>query len=248
MKIKRAIFSSVVLASLSCAAYAEILADQNMPNGDLSVAYPQVCIRTNRTPEKTDMAPIVKKADEVANRFPQEDYNNRSKAVMMHLTKEFGSGKFGHTWINVFHDRGGATAPTSYSYREGKGYVKNHALDKPTRSFHLQRCVTLNSPKKQIKILEDVIVPELNMASYFAGLAMGMPNADPQNGAYTPIHNCAWFGGIVWNVLMQEEHVFAQPFNGAAHANVWGMPFMKAVKSIYEPGMIAEGLKKAGSR
>ncbi|BBH13287.1 hypothetical protein [Chromobacterium haemolyticum] len=48
--------------------------------------------------------------------------------------------------------------------------------------------------------------------------------------------------------MMQEEHVFAQPFDGAAHANAWGMPFMKAVKSIYEPGMIAEGLKKAGSR
>ena len=84
------------------------------------------------------------------------------------------------------------------------------------------------------------------MASYFAGQAMGMSKTNPVNGAYTPIHNCAWFSGIVWNVLMQEEHVFAQSFNGAAHADLWGMPFMKAMKFIYEPGMVAEGLKKAG--
>ncbi|WP_053074598.1 hypothetical protein [Chromobacterium sp. LK1] len=247
MKTKHSAIGFLVLASLSCSAYAEILADQFMPNGDLSIAYPQICIRTNRTPNKTDMGPIIKMADEIARKFPENQPEQRAKAVLYQLTTAFGSGKFGHTWINVFHDRNGAVSPSSYSYREDHGYVKNGNMDKSDRKFSLQRCAPLNSPKKQIKILEEVIVPELNMASYFAGQAMGMSKTNPVNGAYTPIHNCAWFSGIVWNVLMQEEHVFAQSFNGAAHADLWGMPFMKAMKFIYEPGMVAEGLKKAGS-
>lgn len=88
------------------------------PTGDPTIGYPQIAIRTNRTPERTNIPDVVKQADDVANQFPVGDYENRSKAVTEKLTEIFGSGSFGEAWIIIFNsDKPGDYI--SYGYHNG---------------------------------------------------------------------------------------------------------------------------------
>jgi hypothetical protein len=217
--------------------------DKYAPTGDINIEYPQLCIRTNRTPERTDIDAVVTEANKVADQFPIEDKENRAKAVTEALTKIFGSGNFGHTWILFFNSKNKGDS-TTYGYHEGYGYVKNGTgggrNDSPGRQFHVQHCVPLTSPDKQPSQLEKTIIPALNKASAEVAGIMGIPVSDPSKGAYTPINNCAWFAGNLWKYATDEQFIYEQEFNGASHADYWGMPFLKGVKAISDPGMVAE--------
>ncbi|WP_216640181.1 hypothetical protein [Aeromonas sp. CA23] len=220
-----------------------IQSDKYAPTGDVNVEYPQLCIRTNRTPERTDIEEVVDAANKVADQFPIEDKENRAKAVTEALTKIFGSGSFGHTWILFFNSNNQGDS-TTYGYHEGYGYVKNGTgsgtNDSPERKFHVQHCVPLSNPDKQPAQLEKTVIPALNKASADIANIMGIPVPDPSKGAYTPINNCAWFAGNLWNYATDEQFIYEQEFNGAAHADYWGMPFLNAVETISDPGMVAE--------
>lgn len=219
--------------------------DKSEPTGNPAVGYPQMCVRTNRTAQRTDMGQVIEKADEAADRFPESDTDDRAKAVTAALTEAFGSGNFGHTWIEFFNsDKVGDY--TSFGYHEGYGFVKDGTAsdtnDRPDRGFHVERCAVLTDPAKQPAELEKTIIPELNQESAAVAHAMGIPMTDPTNGAYTPVNNCAWFAVNLWNYATDDKFTYTQKFDGAAHADYWGMPFLKAVTEVADPGMAAESL------
>ncbi|OEG18622.1 hypothetical protein BCR23_13360 [Enterococcus quebecensis] len=218
--------------------------DKYEPTGNQDVRYPQIVIRTNRTPERTDMNDVIKKADTAADQYPFEDKENRAKAVTQELTKEFGSGRFGHTWIIIFNSNKKGDA-TTYGYHEKYGFVKNGTAgdrnDNPERKFHVERVLPLDENMTTEK-LEKEIIPALNEQSAEVGKIMGIPIENPSNGAYTPINNCAWFAGNVWNSATNNGLLFTQNFDGVTHGNYWGMPFLSMVKEIADPGMVAESL------
>ncbi|HAP15600.1 MAG TPA: hypothetical protein DCR07_05785, partial [Lactococcus sp.] len=85
------------------AGVLDIDTSQYEPTGNPNVSYPQISIRTNRTPERTNITDIVRLADEAAAKYPVGDSAHRSKAVTKMLISYFGSGSLGHTWIVVFH-------------------------------------------------------------------------------------------------------------------------------------------------
>ncbi|MGV9036658.1 hypothetical protein ACN9TC_13485 [Lactococcus lactis] len=60
----------------------------------------------------------------------------------------------------------------------------------------------------------------------------------------TPISNCSCFAGNVWNAATGDSLVFEQDFDGAAHADNWGMPFLSSITEIADPGMSAESIAK----
>ncbi len=228
--------------------------DVYAPTGDPKVGYPQLCIRTNRTAQRSDLEAVVKIADDAANQFPPEDKEGRKKAVFEVLTQAFGGGGFGHSWIIFFHSNKKGDC-TTYGFHEGFGFVKNSTAsnqnDSPERKFHLQRCVPLTDPNKQPDMLEKTVIHELIQNSLTIAELMGMEVDTPENGAYTPISNCSWFAGQVWNYATDENLVFEQQFDGKAHADDWGMDFLANVTSIADPGMVAESLaapKIAGNR
>ncbi|MGP6379434.1 hypothetical protein ACTZGB_07795 [Yersinia bercovieri] len=220
--------------------------DKYAPTGDASVRYPQLSIRTNRTAERSDLNEVIKIADNAANQFPADDKENRAKAVVKVLTELFGGGSFGHAWIIFFYSAKKGDC-TTYAYHEKYGFVKNGIAsdrnDSPERRFHLQRTVPLTDPGKHPATLEETIIPRLNKESYAIANIMGMEVKDPKNGAYTPINNCSWFAGKLWNYASGEKLIFEQDFDGAAHADNWGMSFLSLVNKIADPGMIAESLE-----
>lgn len=224
-----------------------INADKSAPTGDPNVSYPQISIRTNRTPERTDLNEVITRANGAADQYPIEETENRSKAVLEELTAYFGSGSLGHAWIIIFNSNKIGDS-TTYGYHEGYGFVKNGTAgdqnDRPDRKFNVVRTLPLNDPNKQPEELEKTIIPELNKESYFTAQIMGLPVANPLNGAYTPINNCSWFAGKLWNYATEDGLNFEQDFDGSEHADYWGMPFLNAIKTISDPGMIAESISK----
>lgn len=223
-----------------------INADKSAPTGDPNVSYPQISIRTNRTPERTNLNEVVKRANSAAEQYPIEDKENRSKAVLKELTEYFGSGSLGHAWIIIFNSNKPGDC-TTYGYHEGYGFVKNGTAgdqnDRPDRKFNVVRTLPLD-PNKQPEELEKTIIPALNQESAYTAQLMGLPVANPLNGAYTPINNCSWFAGKLWNYVTEDGLNFEQDFDGAEHADYWGMPVLNAIKTIADPGMIAESISK----
>lgn len=240
------IMLGIVLSS-SQTVSAAIANDQSAPTGDPSVGYPQIAIRTNRTAERTDMNNVIKQADDVANQFPIEDQSSRAKAVTEKLTQIFGSGSFGHAWIIIFNSEKEGDY-VSYGYHEGFGFVKNgtasNTNDRPDRKFHLQKVLPITEPGL-IERLESTVIPNLNEQSLVVAKAMGMTVEHPENGAYTPINNCSWFAGNLWNSATNDTLVFEQDFDGSAHAKPWGMPFLSLIRRVGDPGMIAESINQA---
>lgn len=53
----------------------------------------------------------------------------------------------------------------------------------------------------------------MNKESSEIGQLMVMPG-DPVHGAYTPINNCSWFAGNLWNSATNDNLIFEQEFNG----------------------------------
>lgn len=224
-----------------------INADKFAPTGDPKVSYPQISIRTNRTPQRTNLNEVIKRANNAAEKYPIEDKENRAKAVLEELTNYFGSGNLGHAWIIIFNsDKPGDS--TTYGYHRDYGFVKNGTAgdqnDRPDRKFNVSKTIPLNDPNMQAEELEKTIIPDLNKQSILVAQIMGLPINNPLNGAYTPINNCAWFAGNLWNYATKDKLNFEQNFNGFEHADFWGMPFLNKIDTIADPGMIAENIFK----
>ncbi len=224
-----------------------ISASRSQPVGDKLIGYPQLCIRTNRTAQRTEMAPIVNMAYEIGKKYPMSQSKKIIEEVMAALAKKFGSGEFGHTWIIFFNsDKEGDY--TSYAFHNNYGFVKDSQYsstnDRATRDFCHQACVKINNGYITPKMLESTIIPELNKQSSDFAKMLGMDVKDASKGVYTPVHNCAWFASNVWNYatkLVYEQNI---DFDIDYYADSWGMPFLKSFHSISDPGMVAESLKK----
>lgn len=224
-----------------------INANKSAPTGDHNISYPQISIRTNRTPERTNLDEIVQRADGVASQFPIEEQEQRAQAVFKELASYFGSGSLGHAWVIIFNsDQPGDY--TSYGFHDKYGFVKNGTAgdknDRPDRRFNVSLTVPLKNPKETQSNLEENVIPNLIAQSNMVATAMGLPN-NAVSGVYTPINNCSWFAGYVWNAIIKDEQlVFEQEFDGSAHAYNWGMPFLNEVTRIGDPGMIAESISE----
>lgn len=238
--------SFALQTQVSAAMLTGINADKSAPTGDPDVSYPQISIRTNRTPLRTDLNDVVGRADKVASQFPVNDQANRSNSVLKELTSYFGSGQLGHAWIIIFNSNKKGDY-TSYGYHEGAGYVKdgtaNNINDRPDRRFNLSKTLPLTNVEETKNNLETKIIPKLNNTSVQIANAMCISVEKTENGVYTPINNCSWFAGNVWNAATGDSLIFEQDFDGKAHAKNWGMPFLSMVTKIADPGMIAESIK-----
>ncbi|TBL64532.1 hypothetical protein [Hafnia paralvei] len=220
-------------------------ADKYQPTGDESVGYPQICIRTNRTAERTDMKPIIEKAVSIGKKYPWSEKYTIIKEVFKVLGSDFGGGAFGHSWIIHFN------SPTpgdyiSYAFHEGYGFVKNNTYDTAERKFHLQRCIKLNNNVITPSLIEEKLIPKLIDESNKLSKLMKLTDADLPNGVYTPITNCSWFAGNLWNDIMSlsYEQSIENDINIDELADKMGLPFIKNIRAIGDPGMLAESIEK----
>lgn len=224
----------------------EINADKSAPTGDHNISYPQISIRTNRTPERTNINEIIKIADNEAAKFPIEEQDQRAQAVFKVLTSHFGSGSLGHAWVIIFNSNQPGDY-TSYGFHDKYGFVKNGTAsdqnDRPNRKFNVSLTVPLKNSEETQSNLEKNVIPNLITQSNIVATAMGLPT-NGISGVYTPINNCSWFAGNVWNTIVDDQLVFEQEFDGSAHAYNWGMPFLNHITRIGDPGMIAESIAK----
>lgn len=233
-------------AAMKSVPYNSISEDKYEPLGDPKIGYPQISIRTNRTEERTNLNEVIEIADNAANAFPSGDYENRSKAVLTVLNDYFNSGNVGHAWIIVFNsDQPGDF--TSYAYHD-QGYTKNGTdpetgNDSAERRFHAEKVVKLNIPGEEFsRKFERDYVPQLNSESYQMGQIMGL-DGSLETGIYTPVNNCAWFAGATWKYATNDQTlIYEQDFDGSAHVESWGMPFLGYVNKIADPGMLAESI------
>lgn len=246
----------------------EVLEDIFEPDGDPNVGYPQVCIRTNRTPSKTNLKKLIAGANSVAESYDRKDVFGRAIAVMEYFENSFASGEYGHVWIEVYRS-GSAKDCINYSYIAGIAFVKNDPGDVPERKFHLQKTLPIANYYQFINNLEENIIPEVNKESLSLTIDMVHSYLDPSfskkligeiviaylrsknlnalNGVYTPLTTCAWFCCKIWNRAMKQTLNFEQEFNGAAYSQKWGMPFLKEVKKISDTGVVAESIYQSSS-
>ena len=123
--------------------------------------------------------------------------------------------------------------------KDGQGGGRN---DSPERKFHVERIIPIKNTNAFPDQLEQTIIPKLNKYSVEIAELMDIPVSNPDVGAYTPITNCSWFAGNLWNYATGDSLVFEQDFNGADYADRWGMPFLRYIKKIADPGMVAESI------
>ena len=214
-----------------------------MPNGDPRVGYPQICLRSNRKPKQTDLDAISKIADDAAAAYP-DDPNKRAKAVTQTLNTICGGGSLGHAWIIVFESENVTdTNCHRYGYHEGVGYTKNKSNDRPTRGFAYQLCLKISN--EQFHALEQKIIPQLNKESTEIAKNFHLEPGSGELGVYTPITNCTWFAGNVWNRTMDQSIEFKQPFDGSAHAEDWGMDYLYHVDEVSDPGYLSKKMLEA---
>lgn len=213
-----------------------------MPNGDRSVGYPQICIRSNRKPERTDLEAICEIADDAADKYPN-DKEARAKAVVSALTQVCGGGSLGHAWIIVFESENVTDSNSHrYGYHENYGFTKNKSNDRVDRGFAFQLCMRISD--SQFKDLVENVIPKLNEESTEIAKGFHMKPGKGQQGVYTPLTNCTWFAGNVWNRTMNQHVVFNQPFDGSAHFEEWAIPAIQDVKEVADPGMLSESMDK----
>lgn len=226
-----------------------INADIYQPTGDKNVGYPQICIRTNRTAERTNMKPIIEKAVSIGKKYPWSEKYTIIKEVFKVIGSDFGGGSFGHAWIIHFN----SPTPgdnTSYAFHEGYGFVKNsehsNTNDSAERMFHLQRCIKLNGSTITPQLIEEKLISKLIDESNNLSKLMKLTEVDLPNGVYTPITNCSWFAGKLWNDIMNlsYEQSIENDINIDELADKMGLPFIKNIRAIGDPGMIAESIEK----
>ncbi|WP_099109237.1 hypothetical protein [Xenorhabdus sp. KJ12.1] len=242
-----------------------IKTDKYQPVGDASIGYPQICIRTNRTAERTNVTPMIAAAMFIAKNFPWSLNDNEKEVVIKGVLKllgvAFGSGGFGHAWVIYFNSEKEGDN-TSYAFHPGYGFVKNseHSTtdDSAERKFHIQHCVKINDKSITPEFIEQHFIPELVDESNQLSKLMKLTSEDMKNGAYTPVTNCSWFAGKLWNQIMQLEfeqsgesgmnqlefeQTIGNDINMDELAEQLGLPFLKEIQGIGDPGMLAESIK-----
>ncbi|MCS3430880.1 hypothetical protein [Klebsiella sp. BIGb0407] len=213
-----------------------------MPQGDPSVGYPQICLRSNRKPEPTDLDAICDIADEAASAYP-DDRNARAKAVVKALNQILGGGSLGHAWIIVFESQNVTNSNSHrYGYHEGLGFTKNKSNDRPERGFAYQFCLKITP--EQFAALENEIISELNEESTEIAKNFNMSPGAGQQGVYTPVTNCTWFAGNVWNRTMEQSVEFKQAFSGEDHADDWGIDYLYKVNDVADPGYLSMKMQR----
>lgn len=237
--------------------------DISEPDGDPHAGYPQVCIRTNRTPSKTNLEKLIAGANSVVESYDKGDVFGRAIAVMEYFENSFASGEYGHVWIEVYRSAS-AKDCINYSYIAGIAFVKKDLEGLPERQFNLQKALPIANYYQFITNLEEYIIPEVNKESLSLTIDMVHSYVDPSfskkligeiviaylrsknlnalNGVYTPLTTCAWFCCKIWNKAMKQTFNFEQEFNGAVYAEKWGMPFLKEVNKIADAGVVAENI------
>ncbi|WP_299997646.1 hypothetical protein [uncultured Cedecea sp.] len=217
-----------------------------MPQGDPSVGYPQICLRCNRKPEPTDLDAICDIADEAASAYP-DDKNARARAVVKALNQILGGGNLGHAWIIVFENQNVTNENSHrYGYHEGYGFTKNKSNDRPERGFAYQFCLKIMP--EQFAYLENEIIPALNEESSEIAKNFNMSPGVGQQGVYTPVTNCTWFAGNVWNRTMNQSIEFKQPFSGKYHADDWGIDYLYNVNDVADPGYLSMKMQREISK
>lgn len=220
------------------------------PNGEQSVGYPQISIRTNAKANPIDFNKFAATCDSIADSYPVNDPSDRSQAVKKYLLEQIGSGDLGHVWIIVFNSaRPGDYV--SYSYWKGSGYVSNHnknysGYDPSEREFLYQKDIKLPQNMNTTKI-ENELIPPLLKQSTNIGKILGIPEDITGNGTFTPVTTCSWFCGNLWNSInkLDNQVDFTSPFsNSSEHAKKWGMPFLADLNSFANPGALAKYLSK----
>ncbi|QQG28417.1 hypothetical protein JFY74_20670 [Pectobacterium carotovorum] len=204
--------------------------------GTPSVGYPQICIRVNRKPQKTDLNEIITKADSAAEEYP-DNKEKRAHAVVGELTSLCGSGQLGHSWIIIFYSEK-ENDYTCYGYHEKKGFVEGLVNDQPTRKFGFQ--LVKKTSEEEIDNLKNNIIPNINQESTEIAKLLGMSPGEGQVGVYTPVTNCTWFSGHIWNQTTHSKIVFTQSFNGKNHAEDWGIDALYLMSEVSDPGVLAE--------
>ncbi|PHM70590.1 hypothetical protein [Xenorhabdus sp. KJ12.1] len=223
-----------------------IKADKYQPFGDESVDYPQICIRTNRTADRTNMKPIIEKAMAIVQQYPWSEKDTIIKEVFKVLGSDFGGGGFGHAWV-IYFNSAKEGDNTSYAFHAGYGFVKNseYTNDSPGRKFHLQRCVKVDSKAINPELIEMKLIPKLIDESNQLAKLMQLTSEDMKNGVYTPITNCSWFAGNLWNQItrLTFEQSIEDGINIDELADKLDLPFIKNIRSIGDPGMLSESIK-----
>ncbi|WP_311753549.1 hypothetical protein [Proteus columbae] len=213
-----------------------------MPQGDPTVGYPQICLRSNRKPEPTDLDAICEIADKAASDYP-DDKNARAKAVVTALNQICGGGSLGHAWVIVFESKDVTDSNCHrYGYHEGVGYTKNRSNDRPTRGFAYQLCLKIS--QEQFNRLEHVVIPQLNEESTEIAKNFNMRPGNGEKGVYTPVTNCTWFAGNLWNRTMDQSIEFKQPFSGKEHAEDWGIDYLYKIDDVADPGYLSMKMKR----
>ncbi|MFJ3358444.1 hypothetical protein [Serratia liquefaciens] len=233
----------LTISSLKNIKLGEIDASIFSPTGESSIGYPQISLRVNRMPMRTDLDEIINKANAIADKYP-DDKSERARKVIEALATMFGSGYFGHAWVIIFNSEEVGDYST-YSYHEGFGYVHDgdtdgSTNDSSTRGFCNQICVKIT--REKIDHLNNVVIPWLNQESTVIGNAFGMTPAEGRSGVYTPLTNCSWFAGNLWNEISDSSIIFTQQFSGALYSERWGIDALANVKEISDPGVIGESL------
>lgn len=224
-------------------------ADKSQPTGDKNIGYPQICIRTNRTAERTDMKPIIEEAMSIGKKYPWSEKYTIIREIFKALGSEFGNGEFGHAWVIYFNS---ATPGdnTSYAFHENHGFVKNsehgNTNDSANRKYHLQRCVKVDGSSITPQLIEEKIITKLIDESNNLSRLMKITDHDLPKGVYTPITNCSWFAGNLWNdiMMLSYEQSIENDVNINELADKMGLPFIKNIRGIGDPGMLAESIEK----
>lgn len=223
----------------------------SQPTGDPSIGYPQIAIRTNAEPNPLDFDQYANEADSIADKYPEGDTVDRSKAVENYLLKKIDSGDLGHVWIILFK----SSKPgdyVSYSYWYGSAYVSNDnpkkpgAYDPADREFRFQKDIKLPQNITVSKIENEIIPPLLEQSTVIGNL-LGIREDILGNGTFTPLTTCSWFCGNLWNSInsSQNQVNFTSPFSNAEeHAKKWGMPFLTKFDGFANPGALAKFLNQ----
>ncbi|PHM31280.1 hypothetical protein [Xenorhabdus innexi] len=223
-----------------------IKADKYQPTGDASVGYPQICIRTNRTAERTDMKPVIERAMNIGQQFPWSEKDTIIREVFKELGSAFGGGSFGHAWV-IYFNSSKEGDNTSYAFHAGYGLVKNseYTNDSPERKFHLQRCVKVDGNAINPELIEMKLIPKLIDESNRLSKLMKLTSEDMKNGVYTPITNCSWFAGNLWNQIigLKFEQTIENDINLNELAVNMDLPLINEIRGIGDPGMLAESIE-----
>lgn len=228
-----------MLLALATTSYANVASAGEFLNphrvnltGVAEVGYPQLCIRTNRAPERL---PLIEMAKKVVAEHP-----DASPAELIRLLIDWAdSGQMGHAWLDYF-------------YKDANGQIKTDAYgfgsnnNGPERKFSYQKCVSVAGDREEFKAKAEELVTKLGEESKEISHAFGDSGYTWGQGKYSLYGNCSWFAGEIFNTLVPANEAidYAQPFDWSGIAQMYDIPSLTNVHGLPDPGYIAESISK----